>query len=335
MPWFPRALLVAVALVGCRGAGDQPGPGVRNAHVLFYDANREAVILFGGADEQAVRHDTWAWNGTTWRHLSDEGPSPRTFPAWAYDLEGKAAYLFGGNRVLFGKDDDANTFLADLWKWDGSAWRQQQMEGHAPIARAEAALAFDQRRRRLVLFGGRRTTDDGTTIRLGDTWEWDGRTWLLADSAGPTPRSGIAMVYDAERAVTVLFGGSTGTASGETWEWDGSRWTQSPAMVGPRFNPAMTYDPTRRRTVRFGGWRNPRRFGDTWTYDGARWDSVNVSGPPPRNHAALAYDHRRARTVLFGGHDGARVFGDVWEWDGDRWVAASALEPRLRIENGH
>jgi hypothetical protein len=97
----------------------------------------------------------------------------------------------------------------------------------------------------------------------------------------------------------------------------------------------MTYDPSRRRTLRFGGWHNPRRFGDTWSYDGTRWDSLHVTGPAPRNHAALTYDHRRGRVVLFGGHDGERVFGDVWEWVGERWVAASAAEPRMRIENGH
>lgn len=334
MRWFPLALLAPFVLSGGCSTFEQQDPGVRNAHALFYDPNRQEVILFGGADEQAVRRDTWAWNGSSWRHLTSDGPPARTFPASAHDLEGQAAYLFGGNRVLFGNDDDTDTFLADLWKWDGTRWQLLQGEGPVPGARAEAALAFDQRRRRLVLFGGYRVTG-GDRLRLGDTWEWDGRAWTQVDSAGPDPRNGSALAYDARRAVTVLFGGSTGTASSETWEWDGTRWTRSGATAGPRFNAVMTYDPSRRRTLRFGGWHNPRRFGDTWSYDGTRWDSLHVTGPAPRNHAALTYDHRRGRMVLFGGHDGERVFGDVWEWVGERWVAASAVEPRMRVQNGH
>jgi hypothetical protein len=35
-------------------------------------------------------------------------------------------------------------------------------------------LAYDRRRDRVVLFGGRKGWPDGD---LNDTWEWDGATW--------------------------------------------------------------------------------------------------------------------------------------------------------------
>ena len=333
------ALAASAVLAGCSAFRHDPGepratPGGRNAHALFFDASRAELVLFGGADEQAVRRDTWAWNGTRWRRLTDEGPSARTFPAYASDRDGKAAYIFGGNRVLFGAGNDTGTFLSDLWRGDGARWAQQHGVGPSPDARAEAALSFDQRRRRLVLFGGYRRVG-GSSLRLGDTWEWDGTRWTRMDVSGPAARSGMAMAYDAHRGVTVLLGGSTGTASGETWEWDGTSWTKSAATADPRFNSVMAYDPSRRRVVRFGGWYSGRRWGDTWVYDGTRWDSIAVPGPAPRNHAAITYDARRGSIVLLGGHDGPRVFGDLWEWRGDRWVELSVVPPKLRLENGH
>ena len=75
---------------------------VRNAHVLVYNPDKQIVMLFGGADESHVLGDLWAWDGDKWFCLSNEGPSPRTFPALSYDTERKQLILFGGNRVLFG-----------------------------------------------------------------------------------------------------------------------------------------------------------------------------------------------------------------------------------------
>jgi hypothetical protein len=313
---------------------ENPDPfGVRNAHALIYDGVRGEVILFGGADETAVRHDTWSWNGVAWRRVATSGPAPRTFPAAAYDADARTAFIFGGNRVLFGTDSSRDTFLADLWGWDGQRWQQRSGVGPMPAARAEAVMIYDQKRRRLVLFGGYRT-EAGRRIQLGDTWEWDGTVWTLMSESGPTPRNNAAMAYDPVRGVAVLFGGSDGVASGETWEWDGSRWMRIGPPTEPRYNSVMVYDEAAHRIVRFGGWYSGRRWGDTWAFDGTRWIPLAVSGPSPRNHAAFAYDSRRHRGVLVGGHDGDHVFGDVWEWLGDRWVEVSDVRPRLRVNNG-
>lgn len=304
---------------------------VRNAHGMAYDPDRGVVLLFGGADERQVLADLWAWNGKEWHCLAAGGPPPRTFPALAYDSARKRLILFGGNRVLFGTPDDTNTFLDDMWAWDGQAWHRIQTA--TPPARAEAGMAYDSGRKRMVLFGGHRTVN-GERIRLGDTWEWDGQRWEQMSSVGPSARNGAAMGYDAHRKRMVLFGGS-GTGD-ETWEWDGKVWERIvSARTEGRFNSAVAYDAGRRSLIRFGGWTRQGRVGDTWRYDGTRWTRLADDGPSPRNHTAMAYDGRREVIVLFGGHDGERVFGDTWEWNGSSWSQRTAQAPRLRVDNGH
>ena len=77
-------------------------------------------------------------------------------------------------------------------------------------------MAYDSARAVTVLFGGW----DGSSN--GETWEWDGTSWTLTSSSGPSPRGDAAMTYDSARGVTALFGGDDGALDGETWEGAGS-----------------------------------------------------------------------------------------------------------------
>ncbi|MGE0128996.1 MAG: kelch repeat-containing protein [Blastocatellales bacterium] len=313
--------------------GESKALTVRNAHAMVYDSARGKVVLFGGADAERVCGDTWEWDGRRWRQVSSGGPAPRTFPAMAYDSVRGVTLLFGGNRALFGKTDNAANFLNDLWQWDGKQWKE--LRAVSPAPRAEAALAFDSRRARAILFGGYHQVN-GERRRLGDTWEWDGARWTQASATGPSARNGVAMVYDRGRDRVALFGGNLMNGGGtETWEWDGHAWRRIEVMTEGRFNPALTYDEARRRVVRFGGWNGKERTGDTWEYDGKTWRPLAVAGPAARNHAALVYDRRRKRAILFGGHEGNLVFGDLWEWDGARWRQRIFTKPQARLDNGH
>ncbi len=313
---------------------------VRNAHAMAYDSRRGRVVLFGGADEAKVCGDTWEWDGKTWTRVSDTGPGPRTFPAMVYDSVRQKVVLFGGNRVLFGKSPVENRFLNDTWEWDGQRWLQIQVEGPPP--RAEAAIAFDARRGRVVLFGGHNHSREGRN-RLGDTWEWDGSKWMQIKTTGPSPRNGAAQVYDSVRGKIVLFGGATEKGlSGETWEWDGKEWVENrAALTVGRFNCVMAYDVAQRKVIRFGGRYAGKPVGDTWEYDFNTWKQVvGSTGPEARNHAAMVYDEKRRKIVLFGGHDlgtheTTTIFGDTWEWGGNAWVLTQAGESRKRLDNGH
>lgn len=302
-------------------------PGVRNAHSLFFDGTR--IVLFGGADAAGPRNDTWGWDGREWTRLAVGGPPPRTFAATAEDSAQRRAFLFGGNRVLFGNASEPDSLLGDFWIWDGSSWGA--IDAHGPQPRAEAALAFDSCRQRLVLTGGYRF-DAGKVAPLGDTWEWDGRDWKLRAITGPSARHGAAIAFDAARCRTVLFGGDH--ANAETWEWNGSAWALLEGPTAPgRYNAAMTYDASLKRLFRFGGWDGERRVGDAWIFVSGRWRPETGPAPPARNHSALAYDAIRRRLVLFGGHDGTRVFGDVWEHVGDAWRLVHRHRAERRLDN--
>lgn len=330
--WTLIALVAAACVDKPRSQGAPLS--VRNGHALTFDEAGSRVLLFGGADAAKVLGDTWSWDSDRrqWRFVTAAGPHGRTFPSMIYDARRGEVVLFGGNRVLFGTDAEFDTFLEDTWTLKGSTWNQRLVSG--PSARSEAAMAYDRARSRVVLFGGYRRTANGT-LRLGDTWEWDGSQWAQMSAAGPSPRNGAALAYDEGRRTTILFGGSG--ASDETWEWDGLAWKRlQTASVPGRFNPAMIYDAERSMIVRFGGWSGTERVADTWVLGAANtWSILERAGPSARNHSSMTYDRDRRVVVLFGGHDGDRVFGDTWEWNGKDWALAADHRPQARVNNGH
>jgi hypothetical protein len=75
-------------------------------------------------------------------------------------------------------------------------------------------MAFDQTCGKVILFGG---YDNNFK---GDTWAWNGATWSLIATTGPSPRYDHAMAYDSIRGKIVLYGGLQDiTEVGDTWEW--------------------------------------------------------------------------------------------------------------------
>jgi hypothetical protein len=329
----PPLVRLALFLPLCVVLHPRATPGPRNGHAAAYDLRAGALLLFGGATEAEVRGDTWRWKQGEWRRLPGPGPTPRTFAAMAYDSARGEVVLFAGNRVLFGDSIRPPTMLGDTWLLRGNVWTRVSVPG--PSARAEAAMAHDTRRGRTVLFGGRDLLADGSTRRLGDTWEWDGGRWTRVNGTGPTPRSGAAMAYAPEAGGVVLFGGSGGPL-GDTWRWDGRRWTRLPIPLAPgRFNTAMARDPRSGRLTRTGGWDGERRVADTWELREHGWVRIDSGGPAARNHAVLVSAPDRGSLLLYGGHDGDRVFADLWERRNGRWLPLEPAEPAARVPNGH
>ncbi len=197
--------------------------------------------------------------------------------------------------------------------------RQKPHQASSPGPRWGHAIAYDEARDRLILFGGQR---DRKTA-LADTWLWDGRGWTQAPVPGPAARSYAAMAYDPRRARVVLHGGREHLeeAGGDTWEWDGRQWTRaSDAGPAPRDHHALAWDGAGGEVMLFGGFSGSAVTADTWSWNGERWRLLADTGPPPRAAHGLAYEARRGRVLLFGGLYLGGLYGDTWEWRDNTWT---------------
>lgn len=261
-----------------------------------------------------------------WVLRTTNGPSPRYANAMAYDSARGVTVMYSGGYVdaTFGY-----TGYGDLWEWDGSRWRQRttynwtnawhqnsggywvQNYGDTPAARMQHAMAYDSRRGRVVLFGGRGSNGhEYGDYAFNDTWEWDGLRWYFRTTNGPPATFNHHMAYDPARGVTVLCGGAANSAA-VVWEWDGNAWTAVGTTNGFPTNveqdPAFDFD-TFLGTV-FAGVTSdegghPREY---WTWDGHAWhpraagfEAFNYYTP---QNGEMVYDTYRQRSFHFGGLD--------------------------------
>ncbi len=235
-------------------------------------------------------------------------------------------------------------------------WTQREDTGPNPNV-GEGGFVYDSDRSVSVLLAKSKLNNPS-----GETWEWDGNSWVQVDDMGPTwssamtffagrhsvlaftltgltwersnaewtqvadtgPKTVWVMVYDQSRARAVAVEAGTG----HTWEWDGSSWTiVADSGVGSRSHFALAYDAKNKVTVLFGGNSTTNvLLGDTWTWDGKRWKQASSK----RVFTAMTYDDANARSVLFGGWDGSQELGDTWQWDGKVWRQLSDMGPSAR-----
>jgi hypothetical protein len=288
---------------------------------MVFDSNQGRTVLFGGnrwtGSQNEPLTDIWAWNGDQWVSVSST-PRAREYHVMAFDSSRGVTVLVGGRSYY-----NTPLFFNDTWEWDGTFWSRRATTG--PMTSDGYSMAFDSARHRTVLFGVATTG--------WPTWEWDGTNWLQAATGGPG-RTNAGMAFDANRGVTVLFGGirSGNQYLGDTWEWDGQSWGQR-AVSGPsaRTGLAMAYDSARHVVVLFGGFDGIGPLGDTWEWDGSSWVQQANSGPPARSSTAMTYDSARGVVTMFGGVGaGNAMLGDTWEWDGQTWTQRMVSLPLSR-----
>ena len=225
-------------------------PPPREFHAMIYDSSRAQVVASSGLSGSGLLSDSWTYDGTTWTmsgfpvqarmrfamaydtdrgHLVisgglgsltgmapfDEplfdtwdvdgasvvtGPSPSAYPVGAAMVYDPAL----GRTVAFGGFDPTSGFLgADTTAWDGTTWTQGPPDG--PPARSDHALVYDPMRDAVVMFGSGR----------GDTWEFDGATWIeTTPGVSPPLRASFAFAFDSVAEGAVAFGGS---GLGDSW----------------------------------------------------------------------------------------------------------------------
>src|SRR5262249_8135113 len=124
---------------------------------------------------------------------SGQLPSAREFHELAYDTARQRMVSFGGLQFF---DDGGHAVLGDTIERNGIAWEQVAPSGPSPSPRYGYALAYDAARGVTVLHGGRLFDASFNVTDFGDTWEWDGTSWSLRTSSGPSPRFSHEMAYD-------------------------------------------------------------------------------------------------------------------------------------------
>lgn len=212
------------------------------------------------------------------------------------------------------------TALAAAMTWSAPPCAAQECVWRAsnPDASWGRVMATDEVRRETVLYWARVMYPFPC-----ETWTWDGDRWTLRGTEGPPARDQAAMVFDAARGETLLFGGLGGVRYGDTWTWDGARWTlETTDGPSPRRAHAMAYDPARGEVVLFGG-RAAELSGETWIWNGEAWRLASTTGPAARARHGMAYDPISGEVLLCCGANDTQFLSDTWSWDGGAWTLRS------------
>lgn len=306
-------------------------PSARRDSSIVYVPDQRALALYGGvagANERAL--DLWTFDGIAWGLVPTQAdPYARSGQSMTADVTRGRLVMFGGkNRMSAGPGSQTPFCTADTYELVGMTWTRMDATAMAVPPRYLHAMAFDETRRRGVMFGG----TDGTTDS-SETWEIRDDRAIKLPVTGPSARRASAMAYDATRHSTVLFGGISNVALGDTWRWNGAAWTNLGSVGAPsaRSSHAMAFDASRGRVVLFGG-VGSSALADTWEWNGTAWSNVTVAASPPaRQQAVMGYDPIAKRVLLFGGRDDAGSFlNDTWLWDGASWTRQqpAAVPPR-------
>jgi hypothetical protein len=110
--------------------------------------------------------DTWEWDGSTWAEVTPAQGNPPAcgFHAMTYVTDEERVVLFGGTDTL--PPFTGGAMFGDLWQWDGVQWSKISTAGPAPEGRVGLGLTYDQKGKRLLLYGGSNSTE-----LLGDLWQ--------------------------------------------------------------------------------------------------------------------------------------------------------------------
>jgi hypothetical protein len=311
-------------------------PPRRSGHVLFFDARRGTVVLFGGSGSGgSCLDDLWEWDGVRWRPIDDPSASRPVNcgrGAGAYDPDRGVLVYWPGE-------------AAEVWTWDGSAWTLEPGGGTGPSARRFPGMAYDPARGAVVLYGG--WSLDFSTV-LADTWEWNG-AWKQGNPASaPGPRHSLKLAWNPVAGRVALTGGRAGaTAFGDVWTWNGSDWQDvSPPVAGPapRADHGFAWDDVTGRLMVVDGVAAITGVlpADTWHLGAGGWVALPTSftRPTRRKNHAMASDPTSGGVLLFGGVVNnsplsvSDVQADTWRYRSPTWTQLSpAASPSARV--GH
>lgn len=240
-------------------SGQPPVP--RRSLVAVYDPPRRRVIVYGGYDGTFL-NDLWELKlepTPTWAALEAAGelPPPLAGSAALFDPVRERMLVIQGNDGAY-----PGSRRSEVWALSLSGrpiWSVLHPAGRAPEARSGHSAVYDQRRDRVILFGG-------TTPRFkNDVWELrlagEG-AWRQIEISGPcpSPREEQAAVLDPVHDELVIHGGTRWDNAGDAWALslgDTHRWRSLSvlrASVLGCWGHRAVFDPVGSRMVIHGGW---------------------------------------------------------------------------------
>jgi hypothetical protein len=286
---------------------------------MVYDQADQVIVLF--ATDGNGNPGTWTWDGSGWTHRRPNGTPPAlTGASLAYDAAHQDVVLFGGST------SGTTTNQTWVYQYRAGTWNQLH-PSTSPPARANAAMTFDPRSGKVILFGGCCGGEQFAPTELGDTWAWDGATWSqLSPSAAPAPREGALLIDDAAMSKLLLFGGSvqgSTMVAAETWTWDGTAWAQLHPGSSPAADAAyaaMAYHAPSTQVVLLIGYSSG---GQTWVWNGSTWMLLPIDFAPPAHSRWLAAPFPPSNAVMVYDLVTPGDPGQTWTWDGHAWTRRS------------
>jgi hypothetical protein len=233
-------------------------------------------------------------------------PDARSFHSAIYDPTAKRMLIFGGRQASLSGSVEANTkVMNDVWSYstESNSW-SQVVTTNSPPARYLHAAAYDSKRNRMLIFGGK----DGTGTRLSDLWalNFSDMSWSQVTTTGtpPSGRSGSALYFDAlaDRAMA-LTGGATGD---NVWSlyFDSANqghWVKNPTTgTEPNTSIQTTYDIRSSLAINSASLiatLSPKTLdlsSYAWTASASPYLGDNING-------SLVFDPINGQTVSLGG----------------------------------
>jgi len=181
-------------------------PAPRFGHAMTFDPVRAVTLLFGGfAGGSGPEAGTYAYDGTTWRDLAPATTPPASvFPALTFHRAHGVAVLTGS---VGSASQPLRTFAFDGVDWQDGPPAHAQLTG-----RQGHAMAFDEVREAVVLFGGASIAIGGARP-LDDTWELSVPAEFQGISVGCATSKGVLRLSAADGSRPEL-GGALGLTVG-------------------------------------------------------------------------------------------------------------------------
>ena len=191
---------------------DGPQPPAREDHTLVLDGANDQLVLFGGEDG-VTSSETWVFElgSRRWRDVTSPSAPALEGHVAIYDPRDQRMIVHGGMR----RRDDERELEENLWALDlrrdtpgQGSWSKLTTHGRQPDARREHEGVYDERRHRMLIFGGRQRSNSSY---LCDVWTLDlaSATWQELETHGerPNPVRQTATGYDPDANELTVFGG--------------------------------------------------------------------------------------------------------------------------------